>query len=190
MSLLPTSFQFTNSQAQISILYKPHAFTPLKGTSAAALSELHHLAVSFPQSLRAQRAFQRDQRYGSKPNSRMVMDTDCADTLVWVCVSELLLLSCEPAQILRDQVTLQLLCLPLFLQTEEAQKTRQCLFEKHNLAGTHRAYRAVQQHLQGGIQKVVVIFLVYCFASASLPHPGALFTCSLFTASTFLGPHA
>lgn len=54
-----------------------------------------------------------------------------------ICVSELLLLSCESAQILRDQVTLQLLPLPLFLQTEQAQKTRQCLFEKHNLTGTH-----------------------------------------------------
>lgn len=107
-----------------------------------------------------------------------------------ICVSELLLLSYESAQILRDQVTLQLLPLPLFLQTEQAQKTRQCLFEKHNLTGTHRTHTGVQEHLRGGIQKVVGIFLAYYLESASLPHPGALLTCSLFTVSTFPGPHA
>lgn len=102
----------------------------------------------------------------------MVMDAD-GHSGVDICVSELLLLSCESAQILRDRVTLQLLPFPLFLQTEKAQKTRQCLFDKHNLAET---YRGVQEHLQGGIPKFVWIFLAYCFASASLPHPEAFLT--------------
>lgn len=56
-ALLPTSLQFTSSQAQTSILYKPHAFTSLEGTPAPVLSGLQHLAVSFPQSLRGQCAF-------------------------------------------------------------------------------------------------------------------------------------
>lgn len=58
---------------------------------------------------------------------------------VWLSQFLLLLLSCESARTLWGQMSLQLPPLPLLLQSQQAQKTKQCLFEKHCLAGSHLA---------------------------------------------------